>query len=60
MVWIQVRDGRISEYTSLWLTMRPGIIATTLGHDSFKYYMLGPKGINAPLTGMSNISSLPG
>ncbi|GLI73614.1 hypothetical protein PoHVEF18_001834 [Penicillium ochrochloron] len=31
--------------------MRPGIIATTLGHDSFKYYMLGPKGINAPLTG---------
>ncbi|CEJ56714.1 hypothetical protein PMG11_02913 [Penicillium brasilianum] len=28
-----------------------GIIATTLGHDSFKFYMLGPTGMNAPLTG---------
>ncbi|KAL2795306.1 general substrate transporter [Aspergillus keveii] len=28
-----------------------GIIATTLGHDTFKYAMLGPTGVNAPLTG---------
>ncbi|KAF9894127.1 hypothetical protein FE257_009100 [Aspergillus nanangensis] len=28
-----------------------GIIATTLGHDTFKFYMLGPDGENAPLTG---------
>ncbi|PLB50585.1 putative hexose carrier protein [Aspergillus steynii IBT 23096] len=28
-----------------------GIIATTLGHDSFKYYMFGPSGKNAALTG---------
>ncbi|KAL4916144.1 putative hexose carrier protein [Aspergillus aurantiobrunneus] len=28
-----------------------GIIATTLGHDTFKYAMLGPTGTNAPLTG---------
>jgi len=28
-----------------------GIIATTLGHDTFKYAMLGPTGNNAPLTG---------
>ncbi|KAL3464517.1 general substrate transporter [Aspergillus heterothallicus] len=28
-----------------------GIIATTLSHDTFKYTMLGPTGVNAPLTG---------
>ncbi|CAI7617988.1 unnamed protein product [Penicillium manginii] len=28
-----------------------GIIATTLGHDTFKYAMLGPTGVNASLTG---------
>ncbi|KAL4963444.1 sugar porter family MFS transporter [Aspergillus stella-maris] len=28
-----------------------GIIATTLGHDTFKYAMLGPTGVNATLTG---------
>ncbi|KAL4926359.1 sugar porter family MFS transporter [Aspergillus undulatus] len=28
-----------------------GIIATTLGHDTFNYAMLGPTGTNAPLTG---------
>ncbi|KAL3480922.1 putative hexose carrier protein [Aspergillus californicus] len=28
-----------------------GIIATTLGHDTFKYAMLGPTGTNAALTG---------
>ncbi|KAL2862815.1 sugar porter family MFS transporter [Aspergillus lucknowensis] len=28
-----------------------GIIATTLGHDTFKHAMLGPTGTNAPLTG---------
>ncbi|KAL5358333.1 putative hexose carrier protein [Aspergillus floccosus] len=28
-----------------------GIIATTLGHDTFKYYMLGPTGENPALTG---------
>ncbi|KAJ5386195.1 hexose carrier protein [Penicillium cosmopolitanum] len=28
-----------------------GIIATTLGHDTFKYAMLGPTGANASLTG---------
>jgi hypothetical protein len=46
------------QHALLQLTMGPGIIATTLGHDSFKYYMLGPTGINASLTGMSNISAL--
>lgn len=29
-----------------------GIIATTLGHGTFKYAMLGPTGVNAPLTGL--------
>ena len=28
-----------------------GIIATTLGHDTFKLYMLGPTMTNAPLLG---------
>ncbi|CAG8049186.1 unnamed protein product [Penicillium olsonii] len=28
-----------------------GIIATTLGHDTFKYAMLGPTNVNAGLTG---------
>ncbi|QGA15942.1 hypothetical protein EYB26_003604 [Talaromyces marneffei] len=28
-----------------------GIIATTLNHDTFKHCMLGPTGVNAPLTG---------
>ncbi|KAL4939199.1 hypothetical protein BDV06DRAFT_214471 [Aspergillus oleicola] len=28
-----------------------GIIATTLGHDTFKYAMLGPTGVDAQLTG---------
>jgi hypothetical protein len=29
-----------------------GIIGTTLGHDTFKLYMLGPTKKNAPIVGM--------
>lgn len=60
MEWIRVSDAQDASTRFTPAYDGPGIIATTLGHDSFKYYMLGPAGINAPLTGMSNILALPG
>lgn len=48
---MQVRRVHLESKWSLPRLTCEGIIATTLGHDTFKYAMLGPTGVNAGLTG---------